>query len=326
MPAAVDIPLALVSLFGALHVLGEHRATLLTGRPRSRRDRIRAAYFYLALVVILIALATQIDSLSDKLFWVHMIQHILLLSVAAPLIALAAPWSSIWRPLPLGMRRTLAKGVARSRWAAPLRYVCRLLGRPIPALVAYTVTIAVWHVPAAYDAAVGTRWIHDIEHTTFLLVGVLLWVQVIDSPPLRARLSQIHRVWYIVAAAIPGWIISLILIFATHPLYPFYGSLHHRPGGISALADQQLAGGMMLVPGSLAMSIYVFVQIYRWLAAEDDRRPPRGGQRLATPVGPLDGAPPPGGEPVPAPLAPLDGGAPAPNGNGAAQPSRPVEA
>ena len=110
MPAAVDVPLALISLFGALHVLGEQRATRLLGRPRSRQERIaRLRTSTAGLVVILIALASPIDTLADKLFWVHMIQHVLLLSVAAPLIVLGAPWNSIWRPLPLGFRRSLAE-------------------------------------------------------------------------------------------------------------------------------------------------------------------------------------------------------------------------
>jgi cytochrome c oxidase assembly factor CtaG len=311
MPPAVDIPLALISLFGALHVLGEHRATRLTGRPRSRLDRTRSAYFYAGLVVILIALASPIDSLSDKLFWVHMIQHVLILGVAAPLIVLGAPWNSIWRPLPLGFRRSDARTIGRSGWAAPLRALGRLLSAPIPAWIAYNVNLAVWHIPAAYDAAVGNRAIHDLEHTTFLLFGVLLWAQVIDSPPLRARLNQFGRIVYVVAASIPGWLIALVLVFATSPLYPIYAHLRHRPGGISALVDQQLAGGMMLVPGSLAMTIYVFVQIYRWLDADEKKkRPPRGGQRLTPPSPDSQG----------------DG--PGPNGNGAhgadPAPSRPT--
>jgi putative membrane protein len=294
VPTAVDIPLALVSLFGALHVLGEHRATLLTGRRRSRQERTRAACFYAGLVVILVALASPIDSLSDKLFWVHMIQHVLILGVAAPLIVLGSPWNSIWRPLPLGFRRSAAKTVGRAGWAAPLRALGRLLSQPIPVWIAYNVNLVVWHIPGAYDAAVGNRAIHDLEHTTFLIFGVLLWAQVIDSPPLRSRLTQFQRIVYIVAASIVGWLIALVLIFSTSPLYPLYAHMHHRPGGISALVDQQLAGGMMLLPGSLAMTIYVFVQIYRWLGADDETRPPRGGHRL-TPPQPNGGASSPNG-------------------------------
>ena len=108
MPVGAAVPLVLVLLAAVLHVLGERRATRLLGRPRSSRDRWRAASFYAGLATILAALVSPIDDLSEKLFWVHMTQHVLLLTVAAPLIALGAPWNSMWRPLPLGVRRTLA--------------------------------------------------------------------------------------------------------------------------------------------------------------------------------------------------------------------------
>jgi cytochrome c oxidase assembly factor CtaG len=265
MPAAVDIPLALVSLVGVLHVLGEQRATRLLRRPRSRRERWRAASFYAGLAAILAALATPIDTLSERLLWVHMVQHVLLLTVAAPLIVLGAPWMSIWRPLPLGLRRSLARTIKRSRACAPLRAAGALLARPLPAWIAYTVTLVAWHIPAAYDLAVRDRAVHDLEHATFLLFGVLLWAQVLESAPLRMRLGELARVWYILAAGVVGWVLSLVLVFASSPLYPVYAQLARRPGAISALVDQQLAGGVMLVPGSLALTAFVFYELYVWI-------------------------------------------------------------
>jgi cytochrome c oxidase assembly factor CtaG len=280
MPSAVDLPLAVLSLVGCLHVLGEHRAVRLLGRPRSRRERWRAASFYAGLLVILAALASPIDTLAEKLFWVHMIQHVMLLTIAAPLIVLGSPWSSIWRPLPLGLRRSVAKTVSRSAWCAPLRALGRLLGKPIPAWIAFNVNLVVWHIPGAYDLAVRNRAVHDLEHVTFLLFGVLLWAQVLDSPPLRASLSAIHRVYYIVSSAVVGWVIALVLVFASSPLYPAYAHLVHRPGGISALTDQQLAGGVMLVPGSLSMTVFVFIELYVWLGIDEDLTRRRSALRI----------------------------------------------
>ena len=270
MPTAVDLPLAVLSLLACLHLLGEHRAVRLLGRPRTSRERWRSASFYAGLIVILGALASPIDTLAEKLFWVHMTQHVMLLTIAAPLIVVGAPWSSIWRPLPLGLRRTVAKTVSRSRWCVPLRRLARLLGRPIPAWIAFNVNLVAWHIPGLYDLAVRDRAVHDLEHVTFLLFGVLLWAQVLDSAPLRARLSAIHRVYYIVAAAIVSWTIALVLVFASSPLYPAYAHLRHRPGGISALTDQQLSGGVMLVPGSLSMTLFVFIQLYLWIGTDED--------------------------------------------------------
>jgi cytochrome c oxidase assembly factor CtaG len=114
--------------------------------------------------------------------------------------------------------------------------------------------------------------VHALEHLSFVLFGILLWAQVLESPPLRIRLSAPRRVYYIVAATAVGWLLSLVLAFAPHPLYPAYTELVHRPGGISALADQQLAAGVMLGPGSLAATLFVFVGLFRWLGQDEELR------------------------------------------------------
>jgi putative membrane protein len=269
-----DFPLLLVAIGLALHIAGERRAVRLRRRPRDRRARLRSCAFYAGLLTIVIALKGPIDNDADKLFWVHMIQHVLLLTVAAPLIVLGAPWMSLWRPLPLGFRRSVAKTLTRERWTAPLRAAGRALGSPVGAWLAFSVNLVVWHIPILFDLTLQHIWIHACEHTTFLLFGILLWSQVIESPPLRLKLRIDQRVYYMVASSVVGWVLSLVLAFASRPLYPVYAHLASRPGGISALTDQQLAAGVMLVPGSLTMSIFVFVGLYRWLAPDDegDRR------------------------------------------------------
>jgi cytochrome c oxidase assembly factor CtaG len=280
VPVVFDPPLAAVAVVAGLHALGERRATQLVGRSRATLRRWRAWSFYAGLAAIFAALATPIDTLSEKLFWVHMTQHVLLLTVAAPLIALGAPWMSIWRPLPLATRRALARSVARSRPLAPLRALGRLLARPIAAWIAFNVNLVLWHVPALYDLTLRDRTAHDLEHTTFLLFGVLLWAQVLDSPPLRARLSAVVRVYYITAAAAVSWLLSLVIALDPTPLYSAYAHLAHRPGGLSPLADQQIAAGVMLGPGSVAMTIYVFWGLYRWLGVDEhDAGGPSGGGR-----------------------------------------------
>ena len=203
-----------------------------------------------------------------------MIQHVLLLTVAAPLIVLG-------RAVDVDVAAAAAAAAAAARRAhgqplAPVRAVRALgrwLGRPSGAWIAFSVDLVAWHIPAAYDRDAATRPIHDLEHTTFLLFGILLWAQVLDSPPLRiAAERRSARVYYIIGAAVVGWVLSLVLAFAPAPLYPAYAHLAHRPGGISALADQQIAAGVMLVPGSLTMTLFVFVGLYRWLGPGQRRR------------------------------------------------------
>ncbi|MBV8218979.1 MAG: cytochrome c oxidase assembly protein [Solirubrobacterales bacterium] len=273
------LPLVLVLAAFVLHVLGERRAVVLTGRPRDRTARQRALMFYAALAVIVVALESPIDSLSDQLFWVHMIQHLLLLVAAAPLIVLARPWMSIWRPLPLSLRRALARTAVRSRWFAPLRALAHLVTQPVAAWVIFNVNLVLWHMPGPYDATLESTSVHVLEHTTFLVLGILFWAQVAAYPPARTHLSYGQRIAYLAAAAIPNIGLSMFLAYAQHPLYSHYAALAHRPGGISALTDQQIGAGFMWTAGDLPFAIAIGLLAHRWLDSHA-ARPARVGTPL----------------------------------------------
>jgi putative membrane protein len=267
---ADSLPLGLTWAAFWLHMLGEHMAVGRTGRPRSRLSRRRALAFYAGLLAIVAAIATPIETLSKQLLWTHMIQHVLLLSVAAPLIVLGAPWMSLWRPLPLGVRRTLARAVVLSPGGAPLRSACRLLSRPLVVLLVYGINLLAWHVPALYDLALRNSDVHALEHLTFIGFGILLWAQVIASPPFKPVLAYPGRIGYLVAAMVPNVALSMLLAFSRSPLYPFYADLAHRPGGISAFTDQQIAAGIMWSFGDLPFVIAIVVLAVRWLSPVDD--------------------------------------------------------
>jgi putative membrane protein len=151
-----------------------------------------------------------------------------------------------------------------------VRAAGRWLGAPLGAFVAFNVNLILWHIPVMYDLTLRHLGIHALEHTTFLLFGVLLWCQVIESPPLRVRLRPDTAVYYMLASGVVSWLLSLVLAFAPSPLYPAYAHLADRPGGISALADQQIAGGVMLGPGSVSITLFVFLGLYRWLGRESE--------------------------------------------------------
>jgi cytochrome c oxidase assembly factor CtaG len=266
------IPLIAVLVAGALYLAGWRRRV----RPATGRDlrsrQLRAAAFGSALVVLVIALVA-LDGAADAGFWPHMVQHVLLMTLAAPLLVLSEPWSMLWRPLPLGFRRSTAGWVARDRSARPLRALGHLLARPVPALVAAIGTMWLWHLPAAYDLALRNQLVHDLEHVTMLATSVLLWEQVIDTAPIRPALDAIQRALYISVAAVAGWLLSAALAYWPSPLYQPYVEAAHRPGGVSALTDQQIAAGIMWGPGSVAYSVAVFWLIYSWLG--DDSPGPR---------------------------------------------------
>jgi putative membrane protein len=275
MTELLSPPVLGVTAAAALYWRGSRRRLRAVDSRRRGVRRWRTAAFAAALVTVLVALTGPVERLADDLFWAHMLQHVLLVMVVAPLLVLAAPWHELWRPLPLGLRRGVAKPVARRRWAAPLRRAGAGLARPIPAWIAFNANLLLWHWPPLYDLALRNEAVHDLEHLLFLATAVLFWAQVWDSPPLRARLSPFGRVAYVTAATVPSWLLAVVLAMASVPLYPAYADAASRPWGMSAMTDQELAAGMMWGPGAIPFAVAVFVGIYRWLAMEDEVPAPR---------------------------------------------------
>jgi cytochrome c oxidase assembly factor CtaG len=251
-------PLVYVALAAALYVLGGRK-----GR-RLPTQGWQTAAFFAGLATVVIALQPPVDTYADRLFWVHMGQHVLLLTVAPPLILLGRPWPRMWRALPLEVRTDLGRALASGRLAAPIRK----LSRPQPAWLLFNATIVLWHIPAAYDATLRSSAVHDLEHAMFFFTGLLFWARVIDPGPLRPKLIWPARIAYVVGAMVVGWVLAIALVLFPHPLYSHYADLTHRPGGITALTDQQIAGGVMWVPGSISYTIAFLLGFYRWLAAD----------------------------------------------------------
>lgn len=258
----IQPPLAYVVVAALLYWLG--------GRlRRSPNEPLRVLSFVAGLVTIVLALDSPIDGAADKLFWVHMVQHILLLTVAPPLILLGRPWPRMWRALPLGFRTRVGRGIAHSGVAAPLRR----LARPLPAFILYNGTIVFWHIPALYNATLTSNAIHQTEHAMFFFTGLLFWARVIEPGPLRPRLEWPLRIAYVVGAMTVGFCIALTLVAEPHVLVSHYAVLVHRPMGLSALDDQQIAGGVMWVPGSISYAVAAIYGFYRWLEPQWGKPP-----------------------------------------------------
>ncbi len=261
---SIDPSLAYVAVAAGLYVLGGRR-----GHSSSPEQPLRALAFFAGLLTIVIALGSPIDAYADKLFWVHMVQHILLLTVAPPLILLGRPWPRMWRALPFAVRVRMGRSIARSSWAAPLR----ALSKPTAAWLLFNATIVCWHIPAAYEATLNSGAVHNLEHAMFFFFGLVFWARVINPGPLRPRLVWPARIAYVVGAMVVGWVLAIALVVVPHPLYGHYATLAARPGGISALTDQQIAGGVMWVPGSVAYTITLLIGFYRWLEADSRTEP-----------------------------------------------------
>ncbi len=256
-----DPSLVYVGLAALLYLLGS--------RGRRQPTPRQATAFAAGLLTIVIALDSPIDAYADKLFWVHMLQHILLLTVAPPLILLGRPWPRMWRALPVEPRTRVARALARAPWTRPIR----ALARPAPAWLLFNATIIGWHIPGAYDATLTSGAVHVCEHAMFFFTGLLFWARVIDPGPLRPRLVWPVRIGYTAGAMVIGWLLAITLVVVPHALYGYYAALADRPGGITAMTDQQIAAGVMWVPGSLAYVITFITGFYRWLEPDRSARP-----------------------------------------------------
>jgi len=262
----VQPPSFAILVVAGLYVLGSRWR--VGSNVHRRRDRWRTIAFASGLLTLVAALDTPIDSEADRLFAVHMAQHVLLLSVAPPLIVLGAPWARIWRPLPLAFRRAAARALVVDPRTRGLRRLVHWLTHPVVVWVAYCGNLVLWHVPGLYDATLRSGGVHDLEHALFFGTGILFWAQVIPSAPFHVRLDEPRRALYATLAMLVGWVLAVVLGFARSPLYHPYTTLAHRPGGLSALADQQIAAGVMWVPGSLAFTIAIVLFFYRWIGPD----------------------------------------------------------
>ncbi|MGH2344245.1 MAG: cytochrome c oxidase assembly protein [Chloroflexota bacterium] len=224
-------------------------------KRRGRLDRSVAPrhmiYFGLGLLAILLSLESPIDRYSSQLLWMHMIQHLLLLMIAPPLLLLGKPIPVMVVGAPRPLVQWLARSHARTGWFKGLTH---LLINPWFAWFAFTITMGAWHIPSLYDAALRSNGVHLLEHSCFLITGILFWWVVIQPYPGRPRVAYVWRVLFVAAAMLPETALGFAYILIGTPLYPFYAVLP-RLWGISVLDDQGLAGNIMMVGGDSIMVI-----------------------------------------------------------------------
>lgn len=212
------------------------------------------------------ALLTPIDALAHDLFSLHMVQHMLLVVVAAPLILLGAPIRPILRGMPRSWRTAVVRPIARN---AAVRALLHTLSHPLVAGALYVGGLYAWHIPLLYDAALQDEVVHVAEHLWFTVTALLFWSCVIDPEPFRSRLPYPARIVYLLlAGAGQNTILGGLLAFSTRLLYRSYEGRPERYG-IDAVVDQRVGGGIMWVPGDLIFLAAASVSFFLWLAQEE---------------------------------------------------------
>ncbi len=227
----------------------------------------RAWCFAAALGAVALALLSPIDALSEVLLSMHMVEHLLLVEVAAPLLLLGAPLLPLLWALPRSAREGAGSLFVNRR---ALGHVFGALSYPLAAVTIYLAVLAIWHVPALYDAAQGRTAVHDMEHTIFLGSALLYWWPIIHPSGGRRRLGYAAAIPYLLAPLFEGSLIGALLTFAERPLYATYEQAS-RVWGISVLQDQQLAGLIMWVPGGMVYLLPIFVALALMFREEEGR-------------------------------------------------------
>lgn len=233
--------------------------------PGNGVPALRSAAFFGGLAAVALALQSGIERYDTTLFSIHMVQHLLLMLVAAPLLVLAAPVTQLLRAASPGMRRRRLVPILHSSAVAAL-------GHPLVTWLTFTLVVWLTHFSPLFNDALEDRGIHDLEHGLYLGASILFWWPAISADPARRRLPYPVRVLYVLLQLPVNSFLGMAILFADAPLYAHYATLG-SPYGITALADQQLAGGTMWLAGDVAFIGAVLLLVAAWMRQEDRDAP-----------------------------------------------------
>jgi len=218
-----------------------------------RATGTQVACFTAGVLIMFGALNGPIHDLSDYyLFSAHMVQHLLLTLIMAPLLLVGLP-AFLVRPL-LKYRAVYA--------------TARALTSPIVGFAVYNAVMVGWHLPQFYNWALEDHNVHIVQHLMFIASAVMVWWPVADPVPELSRFPTPMRMLFLFALGIPMAVISALITLAAAPLYTFYEAAPRVFEGISALDDQQIGGLIMWVPGMMVYWAAITIIFFRWSRGE----------------------------------------------------------
>jgi cytochrome c oxidase assembly factor CtaG len=235
-----------------LGLLYARRAHMLAGGAHAV-PAWRQACFYGGLLTILVALLSPVGELSDELLYMHMVEHLLMGDIAALLIV-------------LGLTGPLLAQILRIRFFDHLRR----LTHPLIAFPLWAIDMYVWHLPFFYQAALRHLAVHALEHTMFIALGINMWMCLFGPLPKPRWFGNFAKLGYIVAVRLVGSVLGNVFLWSGTIFYPFYihgDAVHH----ISPLADQNIAGAIMMVEESI-LTLGLFCWLFLRTAREGEER------------------------------------------------------
>jgi len=243
----------------------------------------RLTAFFAGIISIWIAIGSPLNAFDDVSLTIHMLQHLLLMSLAPPLILLGAPQLPLLHGLPQPLARSVVSPILR--WG-PVKRLGDLIANPAFGWLAAAAVLIGWHVPAIFQLALRRNWLHELEHASFLGTGLLFWWPVIQPWPSVGRWPRWSIPLYLFCAALPCDALSAFLVFCDRVVYSSYLSAP-RVFAWSALEDQQCAAALMWVSVTVILLVPAVIVTMQILAPHDSRvvrEPFTGLHRIASPT------------------------------------------
>jgi putative membrane protein len=248
--------LVLLSLSGALYATGLARLWRRAGAGRGI-STANAACFAAGWLTLAVSLLSPLHALGETLFAAHMIQHVLLIAIAAPLLVLARPGGALSWSLPLAWRRGLG-AIVRAR---PVAAAWAWMTNPLVATTIHGITIWAWHLPGLFEAALADPWLHWLEHASFLATAALFWWAMLGRP------ARVHGYGLSVACLFVTLLHSSLLgtLLTLSPRLWYAPAPGAAAWGLSAMEDQQLAGLIMWIPGGMLYTLAALALAGLWI-------------------------------------------------------------
>lgn len=217
-----------------------------------------AGCFGTGIIVLFLALVSPLDALSGELSAAHMVQHMLVMNLAAPLVALGSPAVVVTNGVPSGFRKPLGRLWRRLDPPA--------LRNPVAAWLVYATVLWGWHLPPLYEAALRHPAVHDVQHLTFFAAGFVFWRAVLNRQ--GRRLGPGVGLVYLFTTSLHATVLGVFMALAPRPWYPGYEG-RTEAWGLTPLEDQQLAGLIMWMPACLAYAAGAVGLLAAWLANKE---------------------------------------------------------
>lgn len=221
--------------------------------------RAQAISFFAALLLICVALLSPLDAIAADLAAAHMVQHMLLMLVAAPLAVYGVPAYVLSWAMPPASRRMVGRALR----------VFRPLTTPAGAWLAFAIVLWGWHHPLLYRAALRSKLVHDVQHVSFFFAGVVFWRAVMEPLSRRDRLHPLAAVIYLFATSLHATVLGVFMTLSPSVWYTDY-TVTTASWGLTPLEDQQLGGLIMWVPGCLVFPAVAAAVFGLWLARSSE--------------------------------------------------------